>query len=860
MLNTEKINNFLKEKIPNTSLHDKQQLDTRVYELTVTIQEAIDHAVPWTKPSTHGKDFWSQECDTIVRETKHAFHEYLQEGTLVTWENYQAHRNRKVAYIRSESRRCWREHVATTTNDPQGAWKLMRWAKDKDTAPRPLPQTPDLIVTDSSGQKQTVTDLQGKLRAFKESFFPEPRKADLSDIRNSTYPEPVTTEQEIHEQEVYKALHWVNANKAPGPDQIPNSVLKAIKDWLVPRLVTIFNASLRLGYHPRSWKRAITLALRKPRKGNYSFLKAYRPIALLNTMGKLLETVIARRLSQLAETYDLLPRKQMGARPGRSAETALQLITEQVHEIWNLPGPLLVATILSLDISGAFDHVSHERLAHNLRKRRIPLWIVSWVSSFVTDRTTTIKVAEGESELLNVNTGIPQGSPISPILFLFFISDLLSTVDNEALRVSGNGFVDDINILTYGASTERNCKILEEIHRECIKWATTHGAIFAPEKYEVIHLTRARKRFNLKAAPVLDGLRINTKGHIRILGVQVDTKLKWRPHLAHVKEKAASLLLATSRITSSTWGAGLTKAKILYDTVVTPALLYGSSIWYSPQGTSQATKTIDRQLETIQNSQLRKITGAYKAVNRRILEKESDTPPITTRLEILAAKATRRYEQSIGGRIVREEAAKIRARGQAAPTTRQHRPRTTPGQEKTRWLSERIPKDCWNRTQMERRGHNDRLRPLTWKEALRQMAATSWEKRWETYIRQVPIDKRSPAHRDIREPRSQLHATFSKATSALVTQIRTEKIGLNAFLAQQRVPGYTAACQCGWGQQTAKHILVSCPNFADDRTELFRNAGTHDYSQMIATTRGAYAAAQFLQRTGLLPQFQLGLG
>ena len=661
-LDKDKINLFLKDKVPNTNLFTHLQVDTRVRELTEAIQEAIDDTVPWAKPSPQAKDFWSRECDAVVREAKQAYYKCLREDTPASWENYKVNRNRKVAFLRSESRRCWREHVATSTSESQGMWKLMKWAKNRDATPRPLPQMPNLDITDRNGQKRTVTDLQEKLEALKEGFFPNPRDADLSDIADTAYPEPIVTDLEIQEQEVYDALRWVKANKAPGPDQIPNLVLKKIKEWLVPRLVTIFNAALRLGYHPHDWKRATTLALRKPRKENYSLIKAYRPIALLNTMGKLLESVLARRLSQLAETNNLLPRKQMGARPGRSAESALQLLTEQVHEVWNLPGPKQVATILSLDISGAFDHVSHERLAHNLRKRKIPLPMVRWVQSFVSDRTTTIKVVEGESQLYRVNTGIPQGSPISPILFLFFISDLLDIVENEASRVSGSGFVDDINILTYGSSTERNCKILEETHRNCMHWARTHGAVFAPEKYEVIHLTRARKKFNLKAAPILDGLRIDTKDHIRVLGVQVDSKLKWRPHLAQVKEKAASLLLASGRITASTWGTGFNKAKLLFDTEVTPAILYGSSVWYSPQGTNHATKTVDRQLDTIQNSHLRKVTGAYKAVNGRLLEKESDTPPITTRLEALSAKAMRRYEQSIGGRIVREEAAKIKTR------------------------------------------------------------------------------------------------------------------------------------------------------------------------------------------------------
>ena len=77
---------------------------------------------------------------------------------------------------------------------------------------------PDLEVTDRSGQKRTVTDLQDKLRALKGSFFPDLRDADLSDILSSTYPDLVITDLEIQEQEVYDALRRVKANKALGPD------------------------------------------------------------------------------------------------------------------------------------------------------------------------------------------------------------------------------------------------------------------------------------------------------------------------------------------------------------------------------------------------------------------------------------------------------------------------------------------------------------------------------------------------------------------------------------------------------------------------------------------------------------------
>ena len=125
------------------------------------------------------------------------------------------------------------------------------------------------------------------------------------------------------------------------------------------------------------------MVLWKLNKADYSKSSSYRPIALLNTMGKLLERVIARRMSKLAETHKLLSDTQMGARMKRSATTALQLIIEQVHTIWGFPGPQRVATLLSLDISGVFNHVSHERLIANLQKRRIPTQIVQWVYSFL---------------------------------------------------------------------------------------------------------------------------------------------------------------------------------------------------------------------------------------------------------------------------------------------------------------------------------------------------------------------------------------------------------------------------------------------------------------------------------------------
>ena len=151
-------------------------------------------------------------------------------------------------------------------------------------------------------------------------------------------------------------------------------------------------------------------------------------------------------------------------------------------------------------------------------------------------------------------------------------------------------------------------------------------------------------------------------------------------------------------------------------------------------------------------------------------------------------------------------------------------------------------------------------RPPSWNNAIRDYTKKCWDKLWTAYLATLPPRRtRAPAQLTTSGYNPHIHSQLSKATSSLVTQIRSEKIGLNAFLASRRVPDKTAPCPCGWARQTAKHILLFCPDFAEGRDEFLTAAGSHDYSKLIATARGAKAAAKRMQQTGLLPQFSLGL-
>ena len=135
--------------------------------------------------------------------------------------------------------------------------------------------------------------------------------------------------------EIEKAVRTSAPNKAPGADGITNGILHQTIDILLPHLHKLFNACLQLGYCPRHFKETVTVVLRKPGKDDYTQPKSYRPIALLSTLGKALEAVIANRLAYLADTHGLLPSRHTGGRKLASTEHAMHFLVQRIHQAWS---------------------------------------------------------------------------------------------------------------------------------------------------------------------------------------------------------------------------------------------------------------------------------------------------------------------------------------------------------------------------------------------------------------------------------------------------------------------------------------------------------------------------------------------
>lgn len=124
-----------------------------------------------------------------------------------------------------------------------------------------------------------------------------------------------------------------------------------------------------------------------------------------------------------------------------------------------------MASLLILNISGVFDDISYLRLNHNSREKRIPWKITQFLESFLKERTTSQALGICKLENMPTNTGTPQSSPLSLILFLFSASTFPSMSPSSTSAVMG--FEDDTNILIWPETTKENCRKLEELHRTC---------------------------------------------------------------------------------------------------------------------------------------------------------------------------------------------------------------------------------------------------------------------------------------------------------------------------------------------------------------------------------------------------------
>jgi ribonuclease HI len=462
-----------------------------------------------------------------------------------------------------------------------------------------------------------IVDNECKAKVFMDTFFP--RMAAPEATENPPPKEEIGWEP-ITKEEVHRALQRMKAMKAPGEDEIPTLVWKQMWPYVNEEIFQIFTASINLGHYPRQWKAAKIVVLRKPNKPDYAIPGAYRPISLLNTLGKVLEAVVAKRLSFYAETYNLLPNTQFGGRPGRNTEQALLVLSNAIDRAWIRAR---VVTLVAFDLKGAFNGVNSRVLDRQLKAQGIPTIIRNWIASFMQDRTASITFDDFESPRTALdNAGLAQGSPLSPILFIFFNAGLVNQpVDRKG---GSSAFIDDYFRWIVGPSAEDNLRKLQEDDIPRIEqWARQTGSSFAAEKTELIHLTR-KKTEHSKGQLIIQGTTITPGTTAKLLGVVLDNELRWKPHVQQVLKRATRVNTALGGLRYLRPG----QMRQLYQACVTPIVDYASTVWHSPP----KDKMHLRALNTVQRTALIRILSAFRSTATATMEVEMFTLPTRLRL------------------------------------------------------------------------------------------------------------------------------------------------------------------------------------------------------------------------------------
>lgn len=278
------------------------------------------------------------------------------------------------------------------------------------------------------------------------------------------------------------------------------------------------------------------------------------------------------------------------------------------------------------------------------------------------------------SESFPTPTGIPQGSPLSPIIFLLFNAPLikalyvrqgLGNAETEASR-----WVDDAATVVISESYYANIQALGKAMDRANTWARRHAAKFAPDKFELVHFVNPREAqgtdseeeehpdiFDLAAAhprghaklplQINDQTTIQPKEHVKYLGVWLDQQLDFNTHRRKLLAKANGSLEALRGITGWTWGASLATMRKVYRAVVIPQMLYGLSAWYCPLARSLPAWELHRtanEFTRIQRRAAIMISGAFKSTSAAALNIELHLLPAKLLMNQMIQEAALRIQ------------------------------------------------------------------------------------------------------------------------------------------------------------------------------------------------------------------------
>jgi len=601
------------------TISDKK-LDKQVAKLYRVLNKALDKACPKIKATTRDKNntWYTEEHQERQRKVQEAYKKYMANKSEVNREQYKnVQKIYKTKNLKSK-KASWRKFKEDTKN-PKEMSRLIKIAQH------------NLSPTISTFETENGYTKPGKETSellFKKQF---PDAKEPKDIEYRNKLTPITEVMEkytewIDTKKITRAFEGFESKKSPGPDEHKPILLKHLPSNVIEFINFLYKATIFTGYTPKLWKETKVIFIPKPGKDKYTTPNSFRPISLSNYLLKGLERLMVWRVDTTMKDKPIHTR-QHGFRTDRSTETAisdtLDYIEKYVYNRQHCVG-------VFLDIEAAFNSISIDQICNQLIKHGTEEAIVKWYKDYITSRI--ISYQNGDDTITkNVSLGFPQGGVASAVFWAIAFNPAVNIINKYDIR--GNAFADDCGALFGGSHLNRIIPKLQKMLNELTAWGKSCNLKFNPQKTVVVHFTRRRVKPNLEIK--VDGVAVKYSDTVKYLGVTLDSKMTWQPHILNKIDKTKKLIYVISSLTREGFGPSPELMRWAYTAVVRPVLTYASVNW----GHEIQNLTIRRKLQSLDRLAMLSFAKVHRSTPTQGLEIIYDITPLEIFIEYNAVKS-----------------------------------------------------------------------------------------------------------------------------------------------------------------------------------------------------------------------------